>query len=45
MVAMEAQLDQEYGCHGEEEGDGGYVEGEQQLFCAACNKLFKSDKA
>ena len=39
---MEARLDVEYGCDGEEERDGGCDEG--GLFCPACNKLFKSDK-
>ena len=41
---MEAKLDAEYGA-GFDEDDGGYEEGEDQLFCPACNKVFKSDKA
>ena len=47
---MEAKLDAEYGRRreGEREGeeeDGGYEEGENHLFCPACSKLFKTDKA
>ena len=42
---MEAKLDAEYGCQDDSDNDGGYVEGGEQLFCPACNKLFKSDKA
>ena len=42
---MEAKLDAEYGCQDNSDNDGGYMEGGEQLFCPACNKLFKSDKA
>ena len=43
LLSVEARLDAEYGCHDDGEGDGGFEE--DSLFCPACNKLFKSDKA
>ena len=45
LLSVEARLDAEYGCEEEEEGerDRGFEEG--ILFCPACNKHFKSDKA
>ena len=47
---MEAKLDTEYGREREGEGkgeeeDGGYEEGDNHLFCHACSKLFKTNRA
>ena len=43
LLSVEARLEADYGCDSDRERDAGYEEG--RLFCPACNKLFKSDKA
>ena len=43
LLSVEARLEEEYGCEDSDDKDRGYEEG--GLFCPACNKLFKSEKA